>query len=62
MTSTLQLPYGEWIRLIRANGLVVEDLLEPRPADDATSSYRTEEELAWARRWPAEKIWPVRKA
>ena len=26
-----QLPYGEWIRLFRANGFVVEDLIEPRP-------------------------------
>ena len=60
--STFQLPYGEWIRLFRANGLVVEDLIEPRPADGATSSYRTDEELAWARRWPAEEIWRVRKA
>lgn len=61
-TSTFQLPYGEWIRLFRANGLVVEELIEPRPADGATSSYRTDEELAWARRWPAEEIWRVRKA
>jgi SAM-dependent methyltransferase len=61
-TTTFQLAYGEWIRLFRANGLGVEDLIEPRPADDATSSYRTEEELAWARRWPAEEIWRVRKA
>ena len=60
-TSTFQLPYGEWIRLFRANGLVVEDLIETRPADGAASSYRTEEELAWARRWPAEEIWRVRK-
>ncbi|HET9757072.1 MAG TPA: class I SAM-dependent methyltransferase [Candidatus Limnocylindrales bacterium] len=61
-TSTFQLAYGEWIRLFRANGLVVEDLIEPRPADGATSSYRTDEDLAWARRWPAEEIWRVRKA
>lgn len=60
-SSTFQLPYGEWIRLFRSNGLVVEDLIEPRPADGATSSYRTEGELAWARRWPAEEIWRVRK-
>ena len=26
-----QLPYGEWIRLFRANGFQVEDLIEPRP-------------------------------
>jgi len=60
-SSTFQLPYGEWIRLFRSNGLVIEDLIEPRPADDATSTYRTEEELAWARRWPAEEIWRVRR-
>ena len=56
-----QLPYGEWIRLFRANGFVVEDLIEPRPADDATSSYRDADELAWARRWPSEAIWRLRR-
>lgn len=56
-----QLPYGEWIRLFRANGLVVEDLIEPRPAADATSSYRDAEQLAWARRWPSESIWRLRR-
>jgi SAM-dependent methyltransferase len=56
-----QLPYGEWIRLFRDNGLIVEDLVEPRPADDATSSYRSANALAWARRWPAESIWRLRK-
>ncbi|HET7169745.1 MAG TPA: class I SAM-dependent methyltransferase [Candidatus Limnocylindrales bacterium] len=57
-----QLPYGEWIRLFRANGFVIEDLLEPRPAEDATSTYRDEATLAWSRRWPAESIWRLRKA
>jgi SAM-dependent methyltransferase len=61
-TSTFQLPYGEWIRLFRATGFVIEDLIEPRPAEGAASSYRDAEELAWARRWPAEEIWRVRKA
>ena len=56
-----QLPYGEWIRLFRANGLVVEDLIEPRPPIDASSSYRDVEELAWARRWPSEAIWRLRR-
>jgi SAM-dependent methyltransferase len=56
-----QLPYGEWIRLFRANGFIVEDLIEPRPAADATSSYRSPSELAWARRWPAEEIWRLRR-
>ena len=58
---TFNLPYGEWIRLFRANGFIVEDLIEPRPADDATSSYRGADALAWARRWPAESIWRLRR-
>jgi SAM-dependent methyltransferase len=57
-----QLPYGEWIRLFRANGLEVLDLIEPRPAPDAVSSYRDDEERAWARRWPAECLWRLRRA
>ena len=56
-----QLPYGEWIRLLRANGLVVEHLVEPRPAEDATSTYCMAEERDWARRWPSEAIWKARK-
>ena len=56
-----QLPYGEWIRLFRANGLVVEDLIEPRPPAGATSTYWNESERDWARRWPSESIWKARK-
>jgi len=55
-----QLPYGEWIRLFRANGLVVDDLIELRPAADAESSYDLVK-LEWARRLPAEHIWKVRR-
>jgi SAM-dependent methyltransferase len=57
-----QLPYGEWIRLLGANGLVVEDLIEPQPAADATSTYWQPAELEWARRWPSESIWKARKS
>ena len=56
-----QLPYGEWIALFRANGFVIEDLIELRPAPDATSSYRDETDREWARRWPMEHIWRVRR-
>jgi ubiquinone/menaquinone biosynthesis C-methylase UbiE len=54
--TSFQLPYGEWIRLFRANGFVIEDLIEPRPGPLATSTYKSEAALAWARRWPAEAI------
>jgi SAM-dependent methyltransferase len=56
-----QLGYGEWIALFGRCGLVVEDLIELRPAPDATSSYRDEQDREWARRWPMEQIWRVRK-
>jgi ubiquinone/menaquinone biosynthesis C-methylase UbiE len=55
------LAHGEWIRLFRKNGLGVEDLIEVRPRDGAQSPYRTEAETAWARRWPMEQIWRLRK-
>jgi SAM-dependent methyltransferase len=55
-----QLPYGEWIRLFGASGFIVDDLIEPRPAPDARSTYRTNEDLEWARRWPMECIWKLR--
>lgn len=59
--TTFQLPFGEWIRLFRANGFVIEDYLELQPGPDATSTYRSAASLAWARRWPAEAIWRLRR-
>ncbi len=56
-----QLPYGEWITLFGRCGFVVELLLELRPPAGATSSYRTESDREWARRWPMEHIWRVRR-
>jgi len=43
-----------WIRLFRGCGLVVEDLIEPRPEPGAVSAYQDAQGTAWARRWPAE--------
>jgi SAM-dependent methyltransferase len=58
---SFQLPYGSWIRLFRSNGLEILDLIEPRPAPDAVSSYRDDQERAWSHRWPAESIWRLRR-
>jgi hypothetical protein len=55
------MPYGEWLRLFRENGLQVEDLIETRPPEGATSTYRDAEQTEWARHWPMENIWRVRK-
>jgi hypothetical protein len=38
------------------------DLIEPRLAPDAVSTYRDDEERAWSRRWPSECIWRLRRA
>jgi SAM-dependent methyltransferase len=54
-----QLPYGEWIRLFAEHRFAVEALVEPRPDADAETTYGWNRE--WARRWPAECIWRVRK-
>ncbi len=56
-----QLPYGEWIRLFRRNGLLVEDLIETQPAEGMSSTYLDADQTEWARHWPMENIWRVRK-
>jgi len=60
-TVDFMLPYGEWIRLFRANGLVVEDLIEPRPPASGRTTYPWFAPLDWARRFPSESIWKLRK-
>lgn len=59
--AEFQLPYGEWIRLFVRSGFVIEDLVELRPAPDATSTYHNQTGRDWARRWPLEHIWKVRR-
>jgi SAM-dependent methyltransferase len=56
-----QLTYGDWIRRFVANDLDVVDLVELRPDPDATSTYRTDVARAWARRWPLEHVWKLRR-
>jgi SAM-dependent methyltransferase len=58
---TFMLGYGDWIRLFRANGFEILDLVEPRPPADATSTYRDDYDRDWAREYPMEQIWKVRK-
>jgi SAM-dependent methyltransferase len=60
-TVDFQVSYGEWIRTFRRHGLAVEDLVELRPAPDATTTYVDFAPLDWARRWAAEEIWVVRR-
>jgi hypothetical protein len=57
------LGYGDWIRLLRANGFEVLDLIEIQ-APEGAEPYRepTLPRPDWARRWPSEEIWKARKA
>ena len=55
------LPHGELIALLRRSGFEIEELLELQPPDDATTRYEYVT-LEWARRWPSEEVWKVRKA
>jgi SAM-dependent methyltransferase len=54
------LGYGDWIRVLRSNGFEVEDLVELRPPEGATSRYPYAT-VDWARRWPTEEVWIARK-
>jgi SAM-dependent methyltransferase len=60
-TTMFALGYGGWIRLLRANGFVVQDLLEVRAPEGATTRYPWADP-GWARRWPSEEVWKARKA
>ena len=54
------LGYGDMIRLLRASGFEVEDMVEVRPSPDATTTHPYAP-VEWARRWPAEEVWKARK-
>jgi SAM-dependent methyltransferase len=54
------LGYGDMIRLLRRCGFEVEDMIEVRPGEDATTSYPYAP-VEWARRWPAEEVWKALK-
>jgi len=56
------LGYGDWIRLLRVSGFEVLDLFESR-APDGLAELRGDGlvDPDWARKWPAEQIWRVRR-
>jgi SAM-dependent methyltransferase len=56
------LAHGDWIRLLRATGLDVEDLVEIQAPPGAESHLFYDFVTGdWGRRWPAEEIWVARK-
>lgn len=52
---------GQWIANFRAHGFTIETLHELRPSEGATTTYPDFVPYKWARRWPAEQIWRVRR-
>jgi SAM-dependent methyltransferase len=53
--------HGEWIRILRASGFVVEDLYELyAPAHATIPDYYDIATPDWASRWPAEELWVAR--
>ena len=53
--------HGEWIRILRRNGFVVEALHELYAPDDAnTPAYYDIATAEWASRWPVEDLWTAR--
>jgi SAM-dependent methyltransferase len=56
------LPHGDWIRLLRANGFEILDLIEIQAPADAETNERYDYVTAeWGRKWPAEEIWVARR-
>ncbi len=55
------LGHGDWIRLLRANGFDIENLIEARPPED-TPRRHPHASMEWVRNWPCEEIWVVRKS
>jgi SAM-dependent methyltransferase len=54
------LPVSGWLRLFRDVGFAVEDYVEVQcpPSVDWDTTMAT---AAWARRWPTEQVWKLRK-
>ena len=56
------LPHGEMVRTLRRQGFEVLDLIEIQAPDGGDPGQWDFVTLEWARRWPSEEIWRVRRA
>lgn len=61
LSVEFHLPTGPMIRLLRANGFEVEDLIDIQPPADHPPTRHEYITLDWCRRWPGEEIWRARK-
>jgi len=60
-TIDFVLPPGQWIRLFRAHGFEIEDLIELMAPEGAKTTYTEFVPYRFAHRWPAEQVWKLRK-
>jgi SAM-dependent methyltransferase len=56
-----RLPHGEMIRLLRRSGFTIEDLVEIRVSEGATTRHDDIAPPEWIARYPPEQIWKARK-
>ncbi len=54
--------FQEWFELFARSGFAVERLIEPQPSRGARSSYLSVRDERWARSWPIETLWQLRRA
>ena len=52
--------HGDWIRLLRANGFEIEDLIELYAQEDAVDHEYYHSNAEWSKKWPSEEIWRAR--
>jgi SAM-dependent methyltransferase len=55
------LGHGDLIRLLRASGFEVEDLIEIFAPEDAVDSAFAYAPAEWSKQWPVEEIWKARR-
>jgi hypothetical protein len=55
------LSHGDWIALLRRSGFEIEALMELRPPATTRRTRYPFVTLDWARQWPCEEVWKVRK-
>ena len=53
--------YGAWVELFRRHGFEILGLTETRPAGGPRGRYTSKADAAWARRWPMEALWSLRR-
>jgi ubiquinone/menaquinone biosynthesis C-methylase UbiE len=53
--------FGGWVALFRENGLELLEMVEPRAPPRGKTSYLNARDHRWARDWPMEAIWKLRR-